>query len=100
MFYSRQHLALEWPQKNLGSKQRNKNGANKIIQQKFTRLFETETNISRNYSQLALVPEEYDDLNILTEATIYYVLPYMQPLQPNMPCCWHTCKNFKDVLTI
>lgn len=37
----------------------------KIVQKKFTRLFETETNISRNYSQLALVPEEYDDLNIL-----------------------------------
>lgn len=74
--FSKQHLALEWPQTNLGT--RNKNSANKIIQKKFTRLFETEKNISRNYSQLALVPEEYDDLNILTEATIY-VLPYMQP---------------------
>lgn len=68
--FSKQHLALEWPQKNLGSRQRNRNSANKIIQKKFTRLFETETNISRNYQQLALVPEEYDNLNIFTEAIL------------------------------
>lgn len=47
------------------------------MQKKFTRLFETETNISRNYSQLALVPEEYDDLNILTEATIYATICFI-----------------------